>query len=330
MTSVTLLLDTWQDGGCQIRAFTIEYRETAGGSHWKLVASSIVSQQSFILQALIPATRYALRVSARNPAGTTVAQYIFVTRSTIPGQHQHSSDHDLITGTGEESGSPFYMDTQVVIPAAVSAIAVVGAFIAVVFCLHRRPGTGAAAGIGGQGLDAGSGLQDATAALDNKHNAEQRERYYATVRKPAQLQSPGLERIPEYSEDIYPYATFHLAEQETMAGNPQMPMQQVFGYECCPVNSIQSKQCDPEHHLKTRSRAGRKSKPHKSESEEYDSLGSDSDTEQGTSSRTESSNHLDDPGPGAGRAGIHRPAHHSKFPLPHTRIKYINRAVTNF
>ncbi|XP_033606866.1 Down syndrome cell adhesion molecule-like protein Dscam2 isoform X4 [Cryptotermes secundus] len=311
MTSVTLLLDTWQDGGCQIRAFTIEYRETAGGSHWKLVASSIVSQQSFILQALIPATRYALRVSARNPAGTTVAQYIFVTRSTIPGQHQHSSDHDLITGTGEESGSPFYMDTQVVIPAAVSAIAVVGAFIAVVFCLHRRPGTGAAAGIGGQGLDAGSGLQDATAALDNKHNAEQRERYYATVRKPAQLQSPGLERIPEYSEDIYPYATFHLAEQETMAGNPQMPMQQVFGYECCPVNSIQSKQCDPEHHLKTRSRAGRKSKPHKSESEEYDSLGSDSDTEQGTSSRTESSNHLDDPGPGAGRAGIHRPAHHN-------------------
>lgn len=48
--------------------------------------------------------------------------------------------------------------------------------------------------------------------------------------------------LTEYSEDIYPYATFHLAEQETMAANPQMPMQQVFGYECCPVNSIQSKQ----------------------------------------------------------------------------------------
>jgi hypothetical protein len=56
----------------------------------------------------------------------------------IPGQHQHSSDHDLITGTGKESGSPFYMDTQVVIPAAISAVAVLAAFIAVVFCLHRR------------------------------------------------------------------------------------------------------------------------------------------------------------------------------------------------
>jgi len=48
--------------------------------------------------------------------------------------------------------------------------------------------------------------------------------------------------LTEYSEDIYPYATFHLAEQETMAGNPQMQMQQVFGYEGHPVSSIQGKQ----------------------------------------------------------------------------------------
>ena len=72
-------------------------------------------------------------------------------------------------------------------------------------------------------------------------------------------------------------------------------------------------QCEAEHHIKTRTKGGRKSKSHKSESEEYDSLGSDSDTEQGTSSRTESSNHLDDPGPGSGRAGIPRPVHHSKL-----------------
>ena len=62
------------------------------------------------------------------------------------------------------------------------------------------------------------------AALDNKHNMEQREQYYATVRKPG-TQSPGregsvLDRIPEYSEEIYPYATFHLAEQENHSANP--------------------------------------------------------------------------------------------------------------
>jgi hypothetical protein len=34
-TTVTLLLESWQDGSCQIKAFGIEYRETSG-SNWKL------------------------------------------------------------------------------------------------------------------------------------------------------------------------------------------------------------------------------------------------------------------------------------------------------
>lgn len=56
-------------------------------------------------------------------------------------------------------------------------------------------------------------------------SAEHRDKYYATVRKPmSEQQSPGtntLERIPEYSEDIYPYATF-LPNEDNMAGNPMM------------------------------------------------------------------------------------------------------------
>lgn len=54
---------------------------------------------------------------------------------------------------------------------------------------------------------------------------QHREQYYATVRKP-QSQSPcrdsanALERIPEYSEDIYPYATFHLPDQENLSAAP--------------------------------------------------------------------------------------------------------------
>jgi len=35
-TSVILLLDSWQDGGCHIKAFGIEYREATVGSNWKL------------------------------------------------------------------------------------------------------------------------------------------------------------------------------------------------------------------------------------------------------------------------------------------------------
>lgn len=55
--------------------------------------------------------------------------------------------------------------------------------------------------------------------------AEHREKYYATVRKPmGEQQSPtgNLERIPEYSEDIYPYATFHLPDEENLSGNPML------------------------------------------------------------------------------------------------------------
>lgn len=49
----------------------------------------------------------------------------------------------------------------------------------------------------------------------------------------------------------------------------------------------------------TNKRMHRKSKNHKSESEEYDSLGSDSESGSGEhiSSKTESANHLDDSGP---------------------------------
>ena len=49
------------------------------------VASNIPPQPNFVLQGLIPGTRYTLRVSARNPAGPTVAQYMFVTRSILSG-----------------------------------------------------------------------------------------------------------------------------------------------------------------------------------------------------------------------------------------------------
>ncbi|GLG93720.1 Uncharacterized protein GBIM_01078 [Gryllus bimaculatus] len=122
----------------------------------------------------------------------------------------------------------------------------------------------------------------------------------------------------EYSEDIYPYATFHLPEQENMSSNPQL--RQSFGYEPRISDAPQIKQGEIDHYSKVRHRQRRKSKSFKSESEEYDTLGSDSDTEQGTSSRTESSNHLDDPGSGPGPglgpgtsragAGIHKPVHH--------------------
>lgn len=218
---------------------------------------------------------------------------------------------------------------------------------------------------------------------DQQQQREYREQFYATVRKASSQQSPrdseaGLERIPEYSEDIYPYATFHLPDHENQSGNPNRKGCLYDSREntlkiirpstgsggCTPnsllggnsggsggpnlgvgsggggnsgnsvnsgggsggvlgvsigigagsnstgsnsggVNSINGGAssggvggnsggggCNSNTGTEKRNR--RKSKAIKSESEEYDSLNSDSDMSGGVNSRTESSSHLDD------------------------------------
>lgn len=172
-------------------------------------------------------------------------------------------------------------------------------------------------------------------------DVQHREQYYGTVRKSCQ-QSPresvaGLERIPEYSEDIYPYATFHLPEHENQSANIPLSrkgglpaMYDPRGGSVADDNTLSSTgakvkrsvsagigssasnanlgggqgpasgECS---HTNTEKRHKRRSKAIKSESEEYDSLNSDSDLsgermrerEENRSGR-ESSSHLDDSG----------------------------------
>ncbi|XP_018052329.1 PREDICTED: Down syndrome cell adhesion molecule-like protein Dscam2 [Atta colombica] len=279
-TFVILELAAWQDGGCPLTYFVVEYRRLPGD--WLLVSNNVPPQSKFPIVDLESGTSYELRVTAYNNAGSTQAEYLFSTLSSNGNNRLHE-DHPQ-----ESENTPLYLDAHVLAPSVISVLAVMLAIAGVCFCLKTHP-----EGSGGAN-DPSSQTQ---AALDNKHNMEQREQYYATVRKPGQ-QSPcrevsALERIPEYSEDIYPYATFNLPEQENLSANP---MRQAFFYERSET-MLQGAQCDVDQYTKVRGRARRKSKSFKSESEEYDTLGSDSDTEVGTSSRTESSNHLDDSGP---------------------------------
>ncbi|KAL6426412.1 hypothetical protein ACFW04_009120 [Cataglyphis niger] len=308
-TFVILELAAWQDGGCPLTYFVVEYRRLPGD--WLLVSNNVPPQSKFPIMDLVSGISYELRVTAYNNAGSTQAEYLFSTLSPNGNNRLHE-DHPQ-----ESETTPLYLDAHVLAPSVISVLAVMLAIAGVCFCLKTHP-----EGSGGAN-DPSSQTQ---AALDNKHNMEQREQYYATVRKPGQ-QSPcrevsALERIPEYSEDIYPYATFNLPEQENLSANP---MRQAFFYERSET-MLQGAQCDVDQYTKVRGRARRKSKSFKSESEEYDTLGSDSDTEVGTSSRTESSNHLDDSGPTSIMARspgpnpvnqqrlalVQRPVHHSK------------------
>ncbi|XP_023317526.1 Down syndrome cell adhesion molecule-like protein Dscam2 [Trichogramma pretiosum] len=216
---ITMHLHGWHDGGCPITHFELEYKRW-GEELWTLVSNNIEVQKSYTLSELQPGQGYELRIRAHNNAGSSVAEYKI---QTLQQPHSSSTSPGGSLGGGAGGGggldgverngyvphqgqTPVYADVRLVLPLVLSSAVVCAAAAAVFYCFRRRPLMG----------DLGS-LHDAqtAAALDNKQNMEQREQYYATVRKP--LRSPiheigTLERIPEYSEDIYPYATFQLKE----------------------------------------------------------------------------------------------------------------------
>ncbi|XP_060818286.1 cell adhesion molecule Dscam2-like isoform X2 [Bombus pascuorum] len=290
---ITLHLSMWNDGGCPITYFELEYRKN-GDDIWTLVSNSIEVQKTYTLSELQPGSTYDIRIRAHNNAGFSVAEYRITTlqphtSSTVPSVE---IDHYIPQHTS------VYSDLKLIVPLILSSLAIIAAAGAVFYCFRKREI---------------ASLHDAqtAAALDNKQNMEQREQYYATVRKP--LRSPihemaTLEKIPEYSEDIYPYATFQLEESVPPGGdsrcNSAAPLQTFVYHDprLSTADTLQLRESDCNRYTKVR--GGRSSsaplhKTHKvsqgkSESEEYDTLGSDSDTEVGTSSRTESSNHLVD------------------------------------
>ncbi|KAK2587184.1 hypothetical protein KPH14_002930 [Odynerus spinipes] len=205
---ITLHLSTWNDGGCPITYFELEFRKS-GEDIWTLVSSNIEVQKTYTLSELHPGTTYDIRIRAHNNAGSSVVEY----KVTTLQPHISSTIATVEIDQFIPQHTPVYSDLKLIVPLVLSSLAVIAAAGAVFYCFRKRPFMG----------DMGS-LHDAqtAAALDNKQNMEQREQYYATVRKP--LRSPiremaTLEKIPEYSEDIYPYATFQLEESVPPGGD---------------------------------------------------------------------------------------------------------------
>ncbi|GIX66633.1 hypothetical protein CEXT_657672 [Caerostris extrusa] len=122
-TCASVHLDAWHDGGCPLTSFAVRYRQQrqqvwnlvteggpdgAGRSHDKL-------RSQVILDDLIPGTWYRLQVTAHNEAGSTDAEYTFVTN---PVSSDSVPSYPVNDDTTQEL--PLYLDINILVPAAVS------------------------------------------------------------------------------------------------------------------------------------------------------------------------------------------------------------------
>ncbi|XP_045118761.1 Down syndrome cell adhesion molecule-like protein Dscam2 [Portunus trituberculatus] len=293
-------LGRWADGGCPITHFTLELKRSRDPT-WTTLASSLAPQEVYEVGSVSSGATFGLRLTAHNAAGTTTA--------TVTANTGGSGESGGTGGLEEAPPNPLHADPRLLASAAASALALALTVAAAVLCLRRRSSAG-------PGSNRGS--QDDQEAEENKTNLlQQRDAYYATVKKPQPVPAT-LERIPgtreketEYSEDIYPYATFQLGEGRGGGGggggggapeDTATAKFQTFVYQDARYGVTEARPpTSPDHPAPTstrgegwgRGKGRRVPGGPRSESEEYDSLQSDTDTEHATSSRTESSIHLD-------------------------------------
>ncbi|KAK6620098.1 hypothetical protein RUM44_006498 [Polyplax serrata] len=208
-TFATLFLEKWQENSCPITHFEINYRKFDEDS-WTLISSSLLKQKFYLLRNLQPGTEYLINVKVHNKAGSIESDYRFSTLQKVtapsPSLTRHSGQADV----------PFYLDLRIVLPFFISCLVILAAVVGIYYCWNKKESMILRESNSSRGT------------LDNKFNLHHREQYYATVKKPLKSpvrDLPTLERIPEYAEDIYPYATFQLnqvtaAEVRCTSGAP--------------------------------------------------------------------------------------------------------------
>ncbi|XP_053996005.1 cell adhesion molecule Dscam2-like isoform X2 [Hylaeus anthracinus] len=314
-TTLVLRLHVWPDNGCPIRYFVIQYRPI-NEFHWTLVSNSVKMQRRFVVTNLQPSSVYQLKVEAHNVAGTNQAEFTFVTL-TKEGEPPPAE----LSKRGIASATPFYADVKVILPLIVATFALLVAVSIVAFRWRNRY-------LGDRVQRPMKETQE-----NQQNAETQRERYYATIHKVALQQAantgggpdkiPGepllrYGRQPETAEDISPYATFQLSEggggslaglgglgglggaaEASAAGlHPNNTLLHSFMYhehamtEGCasppPAAAVR-------HHAKSmKSVSSRRRQQRKQQTPgDVESDESESDPDQLTSSRTESSNQLD-------------------------------------
>ncbi|XP_066979346.1 cell adhesion molecule Dscam2-like isoform X3 [Macrobrachium rosenbergii] len=284
-SSVTVFPKAWMAQGCPITHMVLEYRQLHH-QHWIQVSSGGPQDSKVEIEGLDPSTTYSLRVTAVSSAGSTTHAYTFTTL-TIGGE---------LPPAWSVRPSAQWVSVRVLLPLLTSIVALASSLGLVCYCVRRKT-TNTSGGDGGTEASSDGGRNANTAARDNKHNLAQREQYYATIRK-ANPRDQQNDRVPENAEDIYPYATFQLPDPAPPDPNhiPMYPIYQTRTSDKKIEGYGEVKRRGSRSRGQRRSRSRSRSRGGVADSgDDYETLGSDTETEHGgVSSRTESSNQLDD------------------------------------
>uniref|UniRef100_T1JAC9 Down syndrome cell adhesion molecule-like protein Dscam2 n=1 Tax=Strigamia maritima TaxID=126957 RepID=T1JAC9_STRMM len=129
---VALNLNTWDDGGCAILYFIIEYKAKSSPD-WVLVSNNVKPQRdAFLIPDLESRVSYNVRITAHNSAGSQTEVYDFATRGRSDIAQDDKSDMD------EEDQAPFYADLKLIVPIASAILGLLVIFATYALCISFR------------------------------------------------------------------------------------------------------------------------------------------------------------------------------------------------
>ncbi|XP_076350073.1 cell adhesion molecule Dscam1-like isoform X2 [Tachypleus tridentatus] len=128
-TTMTFNLDSWNDGGCSIRHFLLQYK-SQGQMEWTVVGSQLYpEQETVVITDLKPGTPYLFLMAAVNSAGVTEEEYRAATLT-------HSGA--TIPPPGDTSPRSRYRSLYIIVPVCCATVVLISITVALFFILCRR------------------------------------------------------------------------------------------------------------------------------------------------------------------------------------------------
>lgn len=219
-TSITIHLDAWIEGGCEIKKFVIEYKQK-GNFDWILVANEVVPEQKkYIIRDLVMNTSYLIRVSAISEAGISEAEY----EITTVDNRKYEVPTDIISNNSSKY-LPFYYNLNIIIPVAVTMIVIIVVTATVCDFMRRRQ----------YRYPTRKGILSSFKTTVTRDTGQKP----STAEPNTQTYSPSH---PAHSsgppDDVSPYATYQLPE--CMPQNEDSIRMQTFSKLSIPVTNTQS------------------------------------------------------------------------------------------